>query len=60
MHVYDDQIVHSMVPVGETVEVTGFSADNWAQIEAMTPEHRLEMFSSKSSPFNSKETASSD
>ena len=60
VHVYDDQIVHSIVPVGETVEVTGFSADNWAQIEAMTPEHRLEMFSSKSSPFNSKEAASSD
>ena len=60
VHVYDEQIVHSIIPVGETIEVTGFSADSWPQIEAMTPEQRLEMFSSKKSPFNSKEAASSD
>ncbi|MBN9151310.1 MAG: phosphodiesterase [Micrococcales bacterium] len=60
VHVYDDQIVHSIVPVGETAEVTGFSAEHWAEIEAMTPEQRLEMFSSKSSSFNSREAASSD
>ena len=52
VHVYADQLVHSVVPVGETTEVTGFSAANWAQIEAMTPEQRLEMFSSKKSQFN--------
>ena len=52
VHVYADQLVHSVVPVGETIEVTGFSAANWAQIEAMTPEQRLEMFSNKKSPFN--------
>jgi 3',5'-cyclic AMP phosphodiesterase CpdA len=60
VHVYDDQIVHSIVPVGDTTEVTGFSSDNWAQIESMTPEQRREMFSNKRSPFNSKEAASSD
>lgn len=59
VHVYEDQVVHSIVPVGETIEVTGFSADSWAQIEAMTPEQRLEMFSSKKSPFNSREAESS-
>jgi 3',5'-cyclic AMP phosphodiesterase CpdA len=60
VHVYDDRIVHSIVPVGDTTEVTGFSAEHWAQIEAMTPEQRIEMFSSKKSPFNSQEAASSD
>lgn len=52
VHVYDDQLVHSVVPVGETIEITGFSAENWAQIDAMTPTQRLEMFSNKKSPFN--------
>jgi 3',5'-cyclic AMP phosphodiesterase CpdA len=60
VHVYDDRIVHSIVPVGETIEVTGFSSDNWAQIEAMTPQERLELFSNKKSPFNAREATSSD
>lgn len=60
VHVYEGQVVHSIVPVGETIEITGFSADGWAQIEAMTPEQRLEMFSSKKSPFNSREAESSN
>ncbi len=60
VHVYEDRIVHSIVPVGETIEVTGFSSDNWAQIESMTPEQRLELFSNKKSPFNAREAASSD
>ena len=60
VHVYDDQIVHSIVPVGDPVEVSGFGAEGWAQIEAMTPEQRLEMFSNKRSPFNAHEVASFD
>ncbi len=60
VHVYDDQIVHSVVPVGDAAEVTGFSSDGWAQIEAMTPDQRREMFSNKRSPFNTGETANSD
>lgn len=52
VHVYEAQVVHSIVPVGDPPEITGFSADNWAQIEAMTPEQRLETFSNKKSPFN--------
>ena len=59
VHVYDEQIVHSVIPVGETVEISGFSADAWAQIEAMTPEQRLETFSAKNSSFNAGEVASS-
>jgi 3',5'-cyclic AMP phosphodiesterase CpdA len=59
VHVYDDRIVHSIVPVGDTAEVTGFSSDNWARIEAMTPQERLELFSNKRSPFNAREAESS-
>lgn len=60
VHIYDDQIVHSIIPIGAPAEVTGFSADGWAQIAAMTPDERREMFSNKRSPFNAKESASSD
>lgn len=52
VHAYPDRIVHTLVPVGRTVEVTGFSSEHRAQILAMTPEQRFEMFSSKTSPFN--------
>lgn len=56
VHVYEDRIVHSTVPVGDTTEITGFSAEHRATIEAMTPEQRLEMFSNKKSKFNLGET----
>ena len=52
VHIYGDRVVHSIVPIGERVEVTGFSADRIAQIEAMTFEQRLEIFSNKKSSFN--------
>lgn len=60
VHVYDEQIVHSIVPVGDPMEVSGFGTEGWAHIEAMTPEQRLEMFSNKRSSFNSSEVESSD
>ena len=52
VHVYEDRIVHSIVPVGDTTEITGFSAEHRATIEAMTPEQRRQMFSNKKSRFN--------
>lgn len=60
VHVYEKQLVHSIVPVGDTTEVSGFPAGAWAQIEAMTPEERIETFSKKASPFNSAEAASNN
>ena len=59
VHVYDEQLVHSIIPVGDTTEVSGFPAGAWAQIEAMTPEERIETFSKKASAFNTAEVASS-
>ena len=60
VHVYEHQLVHSIIPVGDTSEVSGVPAAGWAQIEAMTPEERLDTFSRKASAFNSAEVASSD
>ncbi|MCC7127623.1 MAG: phosphodiesterase, partial [Microbacteriaceae bacterium] len=60
VHVYEDRLVHSIIPVGQPPEVSGFSGENWPTIEAMTPEQRIAMFSDKASPFNSAEAASSD
>ena len=59
VHVYEEQLVHSIIPVGDTTEVSAFSAAGWAQIEAMTPEQRLETFSKKTSAFNKGEVDSS-
>jgi len=59
VHVYDEQLVHSIIPVGDTTEVSGFPASAWPQIEAMTPKERLEAFSAKNSSFNSAEVQSS-
>jgi 3',5'-cyclic-AMP phosphodiesterase len=59
VHVYEEQLVHSVIPVGDTVEVTGQPAAAWAQIEAMTPEQRLEVLSAKNSSFNAGEVQSS-
>lgn len=60
VHVYDDQLVHSIVPIGESDEVTSFSAEYWAQLEAMTAEERHETFSRKASTFNTGAAATGD
>jgi 3',5'-cyclic AMP phosphodiesterase CpdA len=52
VHVYDDRLVHSVVPIGARTEITGFSTDFVEQIEQMTPEQRTAFFSKKTSPFN--------
>ncbi|MFC6355254.1 phosphodiesterase [Luethyella okanaganae] len=45
VHVYEDRIVHSVVPLGEAPVATRFDADFLARLEAMTPELRRESFS---------------
>ena len=50
--IFDDQVVFSHLGAGQMPEVHGFSAEFLAQIQAMSPEDRREMFSNKSSPFN--------
>ena len=57
VHLYENSVVHSIVPVGDDTEISGFATSFAPQIIAMTPEQRLEMFSSKTSPFNTGEGA---
>lgn len=52
VHVYDDQVVHSVVPIGDDPRVAGFSGAFLSAISGMTPEQRREAFSSKNSTFN--------
>ena len=52
VNVYEDRLVHSVVPIGERLEITGFSSEFVARIEGMTPEQRIDMFSKKTSGFN--------
>ena len=51
MHLYDDRVVHTIVPLAEAPEVSGFPADVAAQIEAMSAEERRELVSRKVSPL---------
>lgn len=47
--VYDDQLVHSVVPLGDFTVVSGFSETFIEKIAALSPERRRELFSNKSS-----------
>ncbi len=55
VHLYDDRIVHTVVPVDEAPEVSGFPADVRAQIEALTPDQRRDLLSRKDSPLYTSE-----
>ncbi|MFF2270822.1 metallophosphoesterase [Agromyces sp. NPDC058136] len=50
VHVFDEQIVTSVVPVGPFEVVTSFGEAYLAELEAMSPAERLERFSRKPSP----------
>ena len=47
VHVYDDTITHSVVPVGEAETADHFTEAWLAGMAALTPEERLEAFSRK-------------
>ena len=57
VHVYDDVVVSSTVPLAAFPEVTGYSIDYRPLIERMTPADRLERLSSKTSPPSLGESA---
>jgi Icc protein len=52
VHAYDDRLVHTVVPVAASPEVTGIPRDLLPQLEAISVEEAREIASSKSSPFN--------
>ncbi len=52
VHVYDDRIVHTVVPITEAPEVSGQPAAMRAALDALSPEERREIISRKDSDFN--------
>jgi 3',5'-cyclic AMP phosphodiesterase CpdA len=51
MHLYDDRVVHSVVPVPYAEEKAGYPLELIEQIEELSPDERRELLSSKSSPL---------
>ena len=51
LHLYDDQVVHTVVPLAEAPEVSGFPSDVRAQVEALSAAERRDVLSRKDSPF---------
>ena len=52
LHLYDDQVVHTVVPLAPAPEVSGFRADVVGLVEALSPDERREELSRKDSDFN--------
>jgi 3',5'-cyclic AMP phosphodiesterase CpdA len=52
VHVYDDRIVNTVVPLAEAPEVSGFGLEMLPVIDALSPEDRLDQISRKDSDFN--------
>ena len=57
VHVYDDRVVHSVVPVPDAPEVDGFATEVAPLLEALSPDERLDMVSRKDSPLNTGQLA---
>jgi 3',5'-cyclic-AMP phosphodiesterase len=51
VHLYDDRIVHTIVPLAQAPEITGYPSDVVAQLEALSAEERREILSRKDSAF---------
>ncbi len=54
MHVYADRIVHTVVPLHDSPEVSGFPSEAAALLLALSPEERREEVSKKDSAFNTR------
>jgi Icc protein len=52
VHVYADRVVHTVVPVPEAPEVSGYGMDVAPLVAGLSAEERLDMFSRKDSEFN--------
>ncbi|GAA5155108.1 3',5'-cyclic adenosine monophosphate phosphodiesterase CpdA [Nocardioides marinquilinus] len=59
LHLYDDRLVHTLVPVAAAPELHGYPADVVAQLEALSVDERRDLLSRKDSPFNADEEAAS-
>lgn len=56
---YEDRVVHSVAPITDGPQISGFSENALAALAAMTANERIEAFSNKRSTFNLAEVESS-
>jgi Icc protein len=52
IHVYDDRLVHTVIPIPEAPEVSGQPGAMRELLDALSPEERREIISRKDSDFN--------
>lgn len=52
LHLYDDRVVHSVVPAADAVEVSGYGLEMLEPFRSLSPEQRFDMVSRKDSPLN--------
>ncbi|WP_203337449.1 metallophosphoesterase [Nocardioides limicola] len=52
LHLYDDRVVHSVVPATDGPEVSGYGLEMLEPFLALTPQQRFEMVSHRNSPLN--------
>jgi 3',5'-cyclic-AMP phosphodiesterase len=51
VHVYADRVVHSVVPISDSAEISGYGMDMAEPFAALSAEERFEMVSRKDSPL---------
>ncbi|HEU5109416.1 MAG TPA: hypothetical protein VFT95_12815, partial [Micromonosporaceae bacterium] len=51
LHLYADRVVHTIVPLAESPELSGYPADVREQVESLSAHERRELLSRKDSPF---------
>ena len=51
VHVYADRVVHSVVPISDSAEISGYGLDMAEPFAALSAEERFEMVSRKDSPL---------
>jgi Icc protein len=52
VHVYDDRIVHTVIPIFEAPEITGQPGGMRKALDSLSPEERRDIISRKDSDFN--------
>lgn len=52
LHLYDDRVVHSVVPASDAAEVSGYGLEMLEPFRALSPEERFDMVARKDSPLN--------
>jgi 3',5'-cyclic AMP phosphodiesterase CpdA len=52
LHLYEDRVVHSVVPTLDSAEISGYGLEMLEPFRALSPRERFEMVADKDSPLN--------